>query len=411
MNDNHYPADVLSGDRPRNVPEDRVIDYDLYTLTGEGQSFDGPWERLHLAGRDHQGLLWTPHNEGHWIATSGKIVAEVLSDQERFSNRVTFVPKSTGEAHHMLPTNIDVPEHRSYRRLLNNGLSPRAVRNLHGTMRETSAALIDEFLADGQCDFMTQYAEHLPIRVFMGLVQLPVADAPKLKAWSDAIVRSSEATDYSATRKALEDYLKPVIDARLGKNGTDMLSEIVNGQIDGRPLSWEEMLKFSIQILIGGLDTVVNQLGFMFLFLARNPEHRRQLVDKPSLIPNAVEEIVRRFSIACTSREVKKDVEYAGVHLKRGDMVLAPTPVAGFDEEFTRDPRTVDFSRRLEFQIGFGKGNHICPGANLARAELSITLDEWLKKIPDFSLAEDAELVFGGGVVTTVANLPLVWKI
>lgn len=403
-------AGNVHGARPDNVPGDRVIDYDLYALSGNGLSFDGPWERLHLAGRDHQGLLWTPHNEGHWIATSGKVVAEVLSDQELFSNRVTFVPKSTGEAHHMLPTNIDIPDHRSYRRLLNNGLSPRAVRNLHATMRETCIELIDGFIADGRCDFMTQYAEHLPIRVFMGLVQLPVADAPKLKGWSDAIVRSSEAADYSATRRALEDYLKPVIDARLGAGGTDMLSEIVNGQIDGRPLTWEEMLKFSIQLLIGGLDTVVNQLGFLFLFLARNPEHRRQLVDNPALIPNAVEEMVRRFSIACTSREVKKDADYAGVQLKRGDMVLAATPVAGFDEDFIDSPRAVDFSRRLDFQIGFGKGNHICPGANLARAELSITIAEWLKKIPDFSLAEGAELKFGGGVVTTVANLPLVWE-
>lgn len=404
-------ADRISGERPSNVPHDRVIDYDLYALSGDGQSFDGPWERLHLAGRDHQGLLWTPHNEGHWIATNGKVVADVLSNQDIFSNRVTFVPKSTGEAHHMLPTNIDVPDHRSYRRLVNNGLSPRAVRNLHGTMRETSIALIDSFIADGRCNFMTQYAEHLPIRVFMDLVQLPVADAPKLKGWSDAIVRASEAVDYSATRQALEAYLKPVIDGRLGTGSTDLLSEIVNGEIDGRSLTLEERLKFSIQLLIGGLDTVVNQLGFLFLFLARNPEHRRQLVADPSLIPNAVEEMVRRFSIACTSREVKKDADYAGVHLKRGDMVLAATPVAGFDEDLTRDPRTVDFSRRLDFQIGFGKGNHICPGANLARAELSITVAEWLRKIPDFSLAKGADLVFGGGVVTTVANLPLVWDV
>ncbi|WP_221794101.1 cytochrome P450 [Aquisediminimonas sediminicola] len=410
MIDNDIAVGAGRIDRPANVPDDRVIDFNLYQLSGNGQNFDEPWARLYEAGRDHLGLLWTPHNEGHWIAANGKLVADVLSNAEYFSNRVTFVPKSTGEAHHMLPTNVDVPEHRNYRRLLNNGLSPRAVRNLHGTIREICGELIETFIADGRCDFMTQYAAHLPIRAFMGLVQLPIADAPMLKACSDAIVRASDGTSYAATRKQLEDYLRPFIEARLGKDGDDMLSDIINGKIDGRALTWDEMFKFCIQILIGGLDTVINQLGFMFLFLARNPEHRRQLVENPSLIPGAVEEIVRRYSIANTSREVRTDCEYAGVQLKRGDMVLAATPVVGFDEAFTDHARSVDFSRRSDFQVGFGKGNHICPGANLARAELSITLEEWLKRIPDFSLANDDDLVFGGGVVITVASLPLVWN-
>jgi cytochrome P450 len=395
---------------PSNVPQERLIDFDLYAPEGIEQGFDEPWDRLREAGKSHQGLLWTPRNEGHWIVTRGSMVAEVLSDHERFSNRVIFVPKSTGEAHHMLPTNIDVPDHRHYRRLLNNGLSPRAVRNLRDPIRGACVELIEDFVADGGCDFVKQYAEQLPIRVFMSLVQLPVADAPKLKVWSDAILHTSETMSYAEARQHIEDYLTPFIDERLGKDGTDMLSEMINGQIEGRPLTREEMFKFCVQLLIAGLDTVVNMLCFAFLFLSRSPQHRQQLVEDPSRIPNAIEEIFRRFSLVCTAREVKDDIMYAGVELKRGDMVLAPTPLSGLDEELTFDPRTVDFSRRPEFHLLFGKGNHICPGAQLARAEIAITLEEWLKRIPEFSLRDDAKLVFGSGIVGTIASLPLVWR-
>ena len=185
---------------PENVPTERVIDFDIYAPSGIEENFDEPWDRLREAGQDHQGLLWTPHNEGHWVVTKGKMVGEVLSDHDRFSNRVIFVPKSTGEAHHMLPTNIDVPDHKHYRRLINNGLSPRAVRNLRDAIRMACVDLIEGFEAHGHCDFVKQYAEELPIRVFMSLVDLPVSDASKLKVWSDAILHTSETMSYADAR-------------------------------------------------------------------------------------------------------------------------------------------------------------------------------------------------------------------
>jgi cytochrome P450 len=395
---------------PANVPPERIVDFDLYAPPGLDQSFDEPWERLHTAGRSRRGLVWTPRNEGHWIVTTGAMIAEVLSDHERFSNRVIFVPKSTGEAHNMLPTNIDVPDHAAYRRLLNNGLSPRAVRDLRDTIRATCVALIDGFAADGSCDFVKQYADQLPIRVFMSLVDLPVADAPKLKVWSDAILHTSESMNYAEARQALEAYLTPFIEARLGGGGTDMLSDMINGRIEERSLTREEMFKFCVQLMIAGLDTVVNMLCFIFLFLANNPNHRRQLVDDPDLIPIALEELFRRFSLVCTAREVKADIEYAGVQLKKGDMVLAPTPIASIDEDFFTNPHEVDLNRRPRQHLLFGRGNHICPGATLARAEMTITLEEWLKRMPDFSLEDETRLVFGSGIVGTIARLPLVWN-
>jgi cytochrome P450 len=404
-------ATDLKASLPENVPADHVIDFDLYAPPGIDEGFDEPWDRLHAQGRKRNGIVWTPRNEGHWIVTTGAMVAEVLSDHERFSNRVIFVPKSTGEAHNMLPTNIDVPDHAAYRRLLNNGLSPRAVRNLRDAIRSASAGLIENFAAAGYCDFVKQYAEQLPILVFMSLVELPVEDAPLLKTWTDPILHSSETMTYAEARQGLEDYLTPFIEARLGGDGTDMLSDMINGTINGRPLTREEMFKFCVQLLIAGLDTVVNMLCFTFLFLGRNPAHCAELANDPSKIPFAIEEMFRRFSLVCTAREVKSDIDYAGVVLKKGDMVLAPTPVASIDEAMFADTRKVDFSKKPQQHLLFGKGNHICPGAQLARAEIAITLEEWLRRIPRFSLREGAELKFGSGIVGTIASLPLIWDV
>lgn len=397
--------------RPDNVPEERVFDFDLYAPPGFDQDFDEPWTRLHVAGRAHQGLLWTPRNEGHWIVTRASMVADVLTDHQHFSNRVIMVPKSTGEAHHVLPANIDVPDHAGYRRLLNNGLSPRAVQGLGDSVRSACITLIGGFASRGSCDFVKDYAERLPILVFMSLVQLPIEDAPKLKLLSDAIVHTSETMTYAEARTGFEDYLAPFIDARLGGTGTDMLSEMINGHIEGRALTREEMFKFCIQLVIAGLDTVLNMLCFVFLFLARNPEHRRYLGRQPEIIPQALEELLRRFSIISTAREVRDDVVCAGVTLKKGDMILAPTPLAGIDEDFTDGARTVDFDRRPQPHLAFGKGNHICPGARLARAEIIATIEEWLKRIPEFDVEAGAHICFGSGVVGTIGSLPLTWTV
>lgn len=402
--------DDIAGKIPDNVPSCRIVDFDLFNLSGNGSDFDEPWHELYKSGLQQQGLLWTPHNEGHWIAANAQVVADVFFDHESFSNRVTFIPKSIGEMHHMLPTNIDVPQHIHYKRLLGNSLSPRAVNKLRDVIAETCNELIDSFIDDGHCDFMAQYAEHLPIRVFMNLVQLPLSDASKLKYLADEIVRPSGALPYDEVRAALEQYLTPFIDARLGGDGADMLSEIINGKIDGRPLTRDEMFKFCVQLLIGGLDTVVNQLGFVLLFLARNAEAREQLSGDAALIPRALDEMMRRYSIACTSREVKKDIDYRGVKLKKGDMILATTPVVGFDESLAPDPQHVDFTRkRPAMHVAFGRGEHICPGMHLARAELGITVERWLERIPRFSVAANTSLKFGGGIVITIAKLPLVW--
>lgn len=392
---------------PDNVPPDRVVDFDVYNPTGIASGFHESWDQLRDAGDSE--LVWTPRNEGHWIATRGSAIGQVLSDNEHFSNRIIWLPKSVGEDHRMLPSTMDAPDHQQYRRLLNSGLSPKAVRNLEETIRETAAGLIADFSKSGHCDFIAQYAEILPVRIFMAIVDLPQEDGEKLKYWSDRIVHLDETMSYEDAKQHFFDYLQPYIDARLGGDGTDMLSSMINGKVYGRALENGEMLNISMQLLLAGLDTVVNFLGFTFLFLAQNPEHRRRLADQPDLIPAALEELFRHLPIVSVAREVKCDMDFAGVRLKQGDIVLAPTSLVGRDDALNACPHAVDFDRSSIVHATFGKGNHVCPGAQLARTEMRITLEEWLKVIPDFELKTGYEIVFQGGVVGTMDTLPLVW--
>jgi camphor 5-monooxygenase len=409
----------LLADRPAHVPMDRVIDFDVYHPPGVEQGFHAAWETLHAP--DVPDLVWTPRNGGHWIATRCKLIAAVFSDYERFSNRVLMVPKLIGEdgrdARHIVPSYVDPPEHRGYRILLNGTFAPRTVAALEPKIRELATKLIDAVYASGRCDFTKTYAELLPIQVFMSIVDLPMSDAPLVKSWVEKVTRPNPSLSLEETKQSVRqahqniyEYLRPYIEARIGGEGQDMLSRIVNGRIGDRALTPSEMMDMCAQVMFGGLDTVVNALGFAMLFLAQNPQHRQALVAEPSLIPAAVDELLRRFALASLAREVRIDTEFAGVTLRKGEMIVAPTPLAGTDEQVNSRPLDVDFCRASAEQLTFGAGPHRCPGSQLARTEIRVTLEQWLNRIPEFSIAPDFNLAFHGGIIGGVNELPLVWE-
>jgi cytochrome P450 len=174
-------------------------------------------------------------------------------------------------------------------------------------------------------------------------------------------------------------------------------------------MSRHEALQLCSQVLIAGLDTVVNFLGFAMLHLATHHELRDRLAAEPALIPAAVNELLRRSPIVTIGREVRQDIAFAGVQLKAGDMVMAPTALHGLDPRANERPDEVDLKRREPAHSTFGHGDHKCPGAHLARTELVISIEEWLARVPDVTLAPGAEVTFSGGLVGCVDALPLVW--
>lgn len=395
--------------RPSHVPEDRVVDIDIYLPPGlEAQGFHRAWSELSAI---HPSVVWTPRNEGHWIALGGEALQEVQSDPERFSSRVIVLPKSVGEMHGLIPTTIDPPEHRPYRQLLNAHLNPGAIRGLTESIRQTAVDLIGSFAHKGHCNFTTDYAEQFPIRVFMALVGIDAAEAPKIRHWAECMTRPGMDMTFDQAKAVFFDYVGPLVDARRGGKGEDMISAMINADLgEGRRLTRDEALSIVTQVLIAGLDTVVNVLGFIMRELAENPALRADLRQRGSDIAPVVHELFRRFGLVSIAREVRHDIaDFHGVPLKAGDMIAIPTQVHGLDPRVNPDPLAIDPARKRARHSTFGSGPHMCPGQELARKEVAITLEEWLKRIPEFALGPDSDLSPVPGIVGALRRVDLVW--
>src|SRR5262249_10111771 len=150
--------------RPAHVPADRVVDFDMFAPTGGKADIYGAWKTLQASGIPE--IVWTPRNGGHWIATRGKQIAEIYADYERFSARILLLPKEAGEEWSSPPSNVDPPRHRQYRALLNGNLSPKAVGGMEGVMRKAAVDLIEGLRRRGRCNFVAEFAEIFPLRVF-----------------------------------------------------------------------------------------------------------------------------------------------------------------------------------------------------------------------------------------------------
>jgi len=394
---------------PPHVAANRVVDFDLYAPPNLQDGFHSAWVTLQAEGVPD--LAWTPRNGGHWIATRGKLIRDIFTDYTKFSSRVVLVPKSSGEHYHMMPLTLDPPIHRAYRNLLNSSLSPKAVSKMEPRIRELAAQLTENVRSNGSCNFTTAYAELFPIRLFLAMIDLPAEDSTRIRYLIDQINRPDGSMTFADVIQGFYDYLSPIVDKRKGAGGDDILSKLINGTIDGRSVSREEALELGSNLLMGGLDTVTNFLGFMMLSLAQNPDQRRLLREKPEQVPAAVDEFLRRFPIVITAREIVSDMEYEGVQLKKGEMVVIGTPLHGLDPLENACPMNVDFNRTTQEHSTFGNGSHRCAGALLARTELRVTIEEWLSRIPEFSVAPGAPLTNRAGIIGCISALPLVWDV
>ena len=404
---NAIPDDMIAA-RPANVPADRVFDLDIYRPLADGGDLHEDWRRL-LDTAPHS-VMWTPHNGGHWVALRAELSDLVMTDSDRFSSRIVLVPKATaGESYKLIPLSLDPPAHRPFRKLLNDNLSPKALAGAEQRVIDLTVELIEGFMPNGRCNFVHDFAEQLPVRIFMQIVGLPVADLPKLKHLADQFTRPDGSMTYPEVKQLFIDYLMPVIAERRGGDGSDFISKLLHGQVAGRALSDQEAVDTCIQVLVGGLDTVVNAMAFTIAHLAQDHRLRDFLAANPDRIDDAVWECLRRFPLVSSSREVRHDMEWEGVHLKAGDMVMAPTAASALDPSIGGEPMAIDIDRKRPQHSVFGKGTHTCPGAYIARIELKIMLREWLARIPDFRLAPGTTIEHASGIVSTVKPFDLVW--
>jgi cytochrome P450 len=309
----------------------------------------------------------------------------------------------------LFPGEADPPQHTQYRALLQAFFSQKAVQALEDRMRTLTRTLIEEFIDRGSCEFQSDVARKMPIYIFLTLMQLPLEDAAALLPAADWLTRDSDPESFVRAMQAMMGYLQQRIAEREKNPGQDFIGRLLAAQIGGRAVTRHEVLSLTANVMFGGLDTVVSSMGFFMNFLGRHPAHCRQLVDEPTLIPDAVEELLRRHGISNFGRTVARDFEFKGLPMRAGDLVLLPAALYNLDERKYADPMAVDFRRPVKHHMGFGTGIHRCLGAQLARVELRVLLQEWLPRIPEFH-ADAAAVVVKSGRINGVKTLPLYWK-
>ena len=396
-------------DIPAHVPPALVHDYDVYDVDAPDGDFARALYRLREAGAPP--LFWTPANRGHWVVTDPALIEAVLTDPARFSNRSMRVPRESNPVPPIVPLMIDPPRLLKYRILLLGAMSPAAVKRMAPGVRSLSIALIEALRPRGGCEFVADFTQHMPIAIFMSMLDLPPEDRGEVLAIVARITRPDVPETRMRGFDDLARYAMAKVDARRADPGDDLIGQLLLARIDGEPIDRDTMQGLMTVLLLAGLDTVAGMLSFIAAFLARSPEHRRRLIDEPALIPSAIEEFLRRMAMVNLTREIAADTMLGEATLREGELVVVPTPLANLAEERFAAPLDVDFDRKRPRHATFGMGPHACMGAMLARTEIAIFLEEWLARIPDFAIAPGAELEVRVGAAAMIPALPLVWPL
>ena len=389
---------------PDHVPRELVVDFDYMAPPGAQDDVHLAWKSLH-AGPD---IVWSPYYGGHWIATRGEDIEAMQKDHTRFSHRNVNIPPNNEMQ--IVPLELDPPEHTAYRNLITPAFLPQAIASLENDVRSLAVELLDKIAPRGECEFVAEFAKILPIVIFLRLAELPVSDREQLLEWAEWAVRG-DFERRNDSQRALVGYISTWVEKRKADGGGDLVSLIANAQIEGKLISQERMFGMFIVVLFGGLDTVASMMGFIARFLAENPAHRRQLIENPELMVSSVDELIRRFGVANTARLITQDMEYKGIRFRKGDQIQLPNALHGLDDRKFSNPLAVDLTRKPVIHAAFGNGPHRCPGSFLARTEIKVFLQEWLKRIPDFHIREGDKPRCGSGSVNGMLYLPLAWDV
>jgi cytochrome P450 len=357
------------------------------------------------------------------VTFSRELSEHVLRHHELFSSVGGL---DLGNIRPLIPLNVDPPEHSKYRKILDPIFAPKQMEAQEGDITARVNHFVDAFADRGECNFTEEFAELLPSSVFLGLMGLPWDELATFLHLRDGILRPDKTDPDArfdpdkrmavqrATGQEIYAYFDAVCDERQQQPAADILSHLVTVEIDGERLTREEILDICFLFLIAGLDTVSDSLTCFYAFLANHPAHRRQLVDNPALIPNAVEELLRWESPVPSGvpRIATRDTELPnGVQLRAGAAVMVNYGAANIDPSEYPDGFDVRFDREVNRHIAFGAGVHRCLGSHLARRELRIALREWHRRIPEYSIKPGhEELVYPPGL-RSVQDLTLVWPV
>jgi cytochrome P450 len=354
---------------------------------------------------------------GAYLVTRYDDIDEVAHNTAVFSNRITSVNENHPDKIklELPPITLDPPDHSPLRRALLPWFNPREVAALEPWVTEMVDGLLDRIAGREFVDGALDYAQHVPVELMGKLFGVTSEMAVQFRAWVDAMLKDGQV-DLDIARKAnreVQAYFAEQLALHRDNPADDLVTRVLQAEIaqeDGttRPFSERERIGALFVLMIGGIDTTWSSLGSALFHLATNPADRELLVADPSLIPNAIEELLRFYSPVTIARIINEDSAVAGCPVHAGQRVLLSFPSANRDETHFENPDVVDLQRQENRHLAFGVGIHRCLGSNLARMEMRIALERWLARYPRFELACDpADIRWSVGPVRGPRNVPL----
>jgi cytochrome P450 len=365
------------------------------------------WESL----REKCPVAHTERYRGVYFPSRYEDVRAVAYDTEHFSSRRIIVRETPPPRIPAPPITSDPPEHRAAKNILLPAFTPDAIKRHEPHAREICARLIDRFAGKRGCDVAVDYAQEIPARIVAHMLGLPDDEGDRFRRWIHEILELG-ITEPAALMKAIHEstrYFQAEIEKRRAQPTDDLISYLAHAMIDGAPLGEDHLLGSIRLILIAGIDTTWSAIGACFWHLAQHQQDRQRLAADPALIPTAVEEFLRAFSPVTMAREVIKETTINGCPFKPGEMVLLSFPAANRDPAMFPDAERVVIDRKENRHAAFGLGIHRCIGSNLARMEITVALQEWFARIPEFRLDPAAAVTWSEGTVRGPRRLPVLF--
>ena len=348
--------------------------------------------------RAHHPVLHSDRYQGYWVLSRYDDVRRGLLDWETFSSATpgtTSIPVSVRRTFNEIPLEVDPPEHTRYRAIVNRWFAKATVERLEPQIRSIAAELVDAFAGAGECDLVQEFALPLVGRSLAVFLHLPQSEAPRWISWMEDIFHGRLHDPARADRASREliDYLDGLAADRRRAPRDDFFSLLATATFDGRPLTDLEIRGYTVVTFTAGHETTVNGIGNSLWHLSEHPEDRARLLAEPALLPTAIEEFLRHMSpIQLLGRNATCDAELHGETIRRGDVVALSYGSANRDERVFLDPDRCVIDRRPNRHLAFGTGPHACLGAHLARLEMRVALEEILRRMPDYEVAEASRL-------------------
>ena len=349
-------------------------------------------------------------NEGAWLPLTFADVNAIANDVETFSNVHHGIRRGqTVSRGYFPPINSDPPDHMAIRRILLPFFNPKRVEGWRDEITADCETRATALAAKGSGDAAVEYSQHIPVGAIASILGINPEDGDQFRRWIRDIIAvgTNDAVAMQTAVAEVRQYMAREMRLRRDNPGADLISHLVQAEIDGKPLEDDLIERILVLQLLAGIDTTWSSIGAALWHLGTYPEDRRRLVAEPELLPTAIEELLRAYAPVNVARRVTKDVSFNGVEMQEGDHVMMTFPIACRDPEHFDRADEVIIDRQKNRHIAFGVGIHRCLGSNLARMEMEISIATFLKHIPEYSITENQQVEWSTGQIRGPRQIPI----